>query len=199
MAVAHNNPRRSVEEFFALRQSDPAHRYEYIDGHIYMMSGGTPRHAIIGANLNGLLWDLLRGKPCRVYNSDACVQVSEERYVCPDVTVSCDSRDGDEDEEEDEMKTLHYPSVVMEVLSAGTKAYDRGAKFELYQDVTSIQEYVVIETRLPRVLLYRREQNNLWTIHILHPGEDVELTSIGVKFPVAAIYEKTRFSKEEQP
>lgn len=195
MAVAPNNPRRSVEEFFALRRSDPDHRYEYIDGHIYMMSGGTPRHSIIGANLNGLLWNLLRGKPCRVYNSDACVQVSEERYVCPDVTVSCDPQDGDEDDEEDEMKTLHYLRVVMEVLSAGTKHYDRGAKFELYQDVATIQEYVVIETRLPRVLLYRREQNNLWTIHILQQNEEVELTSIGVQFPVAAIYEKTRFSK----
>lgn len=52
MAVAHNEPRKSVEEFFALRESDPGHRYEYIDGYIYMRSGGTPRHSAIGSNLH---------------------------------------------------------------------------------------------------------------------------------------------------
>jgi Uma2 family endonuclease len=94
MALVHDDARKSVEEYFALVQSDPEHRYEYIDGYIYMMSGGSPRHSTIGSNLNRILGTLLRNSPCVVHNSDACVQVAEKRYVCPDVTVSCDPRDG---------------------------------------------------------------------------------------------------------
>lgn len=83
----------------------------------------------------------------------------------------------------------------MEILSPSTRSYDRGAKFELYQDVPTIQDYVVVETTIPRVLLYRRVQNDFWTIRILGLEDEIELTSIGVRFPVAEIYEKTRFSR----
>jgi Uma2 family endonuclease len=199
VALVHNDSRKSVEEYFALVQSDPEHRYEYIDGYIYMMSGGSPRHSTIGSNLNRILGTLLRNSHCIVHDSDACVQIAKSRYVCPDVTVSCDPRDSD-DNDEDEWRVLQYPCLVIEVLSPGTKSYDRGAKFELYQDVPTIQEYVVIETRIPRVLLYRREQNDFWTIRILKLEDEIELTSIGVRFPITEIYEKTRFFRgETQP
>lgn len=199
MAVAYNNHRRSVEEFFALRERDPAHRYEYIDGYIYMMSGGTPRHSAIGSNLNRIIGNHLLDSPCVVHDSDACVKVSTDCYVCPDLTVSCDPRDSDENDEEDQLTVLQYPCLVIEVLSQSTKSFDRGAKFELYKDVPTIQEYVVIETKAPpKVLVYRREDNNFWTIRILSLDDEIELSSIKLHFPVADIYNKTRFSRQKQ-
>jgi|SRR5579883_1511396 Uma2 family endonuclease len=194
MALRRDDAHMSVEEFFKLRESDPAHRYEYIDGEIYMMTGGSKRHSRIGSNMNRILGNLLRDKPCVVHDSDACFQVTEERYVCPDVTVSCDPRDT-EDSEEDTI-TLQYPCLVVEVLSHSTKHTDRGIKFDLYKDHPSVQEYLVIETRAPGVQLYRRESNNRWTVYILRPGDEVELTSIDVRFPVIEIYEKTRFAMQ---
>ena len=181
-----------VKEFLELRDDDPNHRYEYIDGEIYMMTGGKPVHALIGSTLCRILGALLRDKPCLVFNSDACVQLSEERYVCPDVTVSCDRRDRD-----DEAKFIHYPSFVVEVLSPGTKAYDRGLKAQLYQEYPTIQEFLLVDSEAAKVQLYRRdlESREIWTIHMLHLESTVELESLSVRFSVAEIYEKTRFAE----
>jgi Uma2 family endonuclease len=95
MGIRHNElqERKSLEECFALLESDPEHRYEYLDGYIYMMAGGSPEHSIIGGNVGRILGNLLQGRRCIVYNSDLYVELAENYRVCPDVTVSCDPRD----------------------------------------------------------------------------------------------------------
>ncbi|MGH2506098.1 MAG: Uma2 family endonuclease [Ktedonobacteraceae bacterium] len=194
-----HDTKMSVSDFFDLVATDPHNRYEYIDGEVRMMTGGKPRHAAIGNNIGSILHNLLRSRLCMVFNSDVCVKLSETRYVCPDATVSCDPRDrdaGNEDEEEE--RFIHYPCLVVEVLSSGTKSYDRGVKSHLYQDCPTIQEYLLIDTEAPKVQLYRRESSELWTIHLLPLDGTVELTSIGVSFPVAEIYEKTCFDLQQR-
>jgi Uma2 family endonuclease len=98
-----------VEEFFELRNNDPDHRYEYIDGNIYMMTGGKPGHALINNNIGSIFNVLLKDRPCLVFGSDACVQLAEERYVCPDVTVSCDRRDREDDGDQ----YIRYPCFLV--------------------------------------------------------------------------------------
>lgn len=195
MALEHRcNMKISTQEFFELRERDPETRYEYVDGEVYMMTGGKPGHAAIGANVCRILGNLLRSRSCVVYDSDVCVQLSETRYVCPDVTVSCDPRDSDASgDDEEEERFIYYPCLVVEALSPGTRSHDRGVKSQLYRDCPTIQEYLFIDAEAPQVQLYRRASNELWTIHILKLDSIVELTSIGVSFPVAEIYEKTRF------
>src|SRR5258708_25554467 len=146
MAMARKDSNMSVEEFLKLRESDPDHRYEYIDGEVYMMTGGSVRHSRVGTNLTSILENLLGESPCVVYNSDACFQVAEERYVCPDVTVSCDSRDSDESAEEDELKTLQYPCFVAEVHSPSTTGLDLDIKSAFYQDYPTMQEFLFVGT-----------------------------------------------------
>jgi Uma2 family endonuclease len=195
MALPYRDQRMSVEEYFKLRESDPVHRYEYVDGDVYMMTGGTVRHSRIGMNLSYILENLLSDSPCVVYNSDICFQVSEERYVCPDVTVSCDPRDSDENSEEEDLKTVQYPRFVAEVHSPSTTKIDLDEKSGFYQDHPNMQEFLFISTRTPRVRLYRRESNDRWTIYLLNLGDEIELTSLGVRFPVASLYKKTRLAK----
>ncbi len=101
----------SVEEYFELEENNPDTRYEYLDGYVYMMSGGSANHAAISGNIYAILKNALRGGPCRVYNSDMKVRVSEQRYFHPDVTVSCDSRD------RGTTSVLQSPRLVVEVLS----------------------------------------------------------------------------------
>jgi Uma2 family endonuclease len=84
----------------------------------------------------------------------------------------------------------------MDVLSAGTKSHDRRAKFELYQDLSSIKDYIVVETKVPGVLLCRREQTIFWTIHMLKSEEEIELANIGGRLPLAEIYKTPLFSKQ---
>ena len=197
MALPYRNQKITVEEYFKLRDSDPINRWEYIDGEVYMMTGGTVRHSRIGINLTTLLERFLEDGPCIVYNSDICFQLSEERYICPDVTVSCDSRDSDENSEEEDLKAVQYPRFVAEVHSPGTAKLDLNEKSIFYQSHPSMQEFLFISTRVPKVQLYRRESNDRWTIYLLNLGDEVELTSLGVHFPVASLYKKTRFAKRE--
>jgi Uma2 family endonuclease len=189
MAIQHGEQKEriSLEEFFALLERDPEHRYEYIDGYAYMMTGGTPDHSIIGANMNRILGEQLRKRPCIVYNSDVYIELSDKtNCLCPDASVSCDRRD------RHAVKVIHYPCVVAEVLSSGTKARDRGIKSELYQNIPTVQEILFIDTQVMRIQLYRRE-TEYWTMRNFTQSDTLELTSLDVHIPVAEVYEKTTF------
>ncbi len=176
----------SVDEWRALEQANQDVKYEYIDGQIYMMSGGSLAHSRISSNTVRTLEDALGSQSCYVYNSDASVRVSESRYLYPDVSVSCDNSDQPTTEQ---MEVL-APRVVVEVLSDSTEGKDRIKKAHLYHRCSTIQEYVLIATRYQAVEVQRRSGDE-WTIHVFGPGDEIELTSIGVRFPLAALYRGT--------
>ncbi|MBA2287500.1 MAG: Uma2 family endonuclease [Ktedonobacteraceae bacterium] len=177
----------SLEEFFALLESDPDHRYELIEGDPSMMTGGSPDHAIIGANLTRILGEQLRHRPCVAYNSDVYIELTDEtNCLCPDASVSCDPRD------HRATKTIRYPCLIAEVLSPGTKAHDRGIKADLYQNMPTVQEILFIDTQVMRIQLYRREADH-WTMRNFTHDNTIALTSLGIHFPVAEVYEKTTF------
>jgi Uma2 family endonuclease len=180
----------SLEEYFAILEKDPEHGYEYLNGHVYMMTGGSPDHSIIGSNINSILKNLLKGRRCIVYNSDIYFQVSEKYRVCPDVAVSCDPRDrGAQD-------AIHYPSLVVEVLSPSTEARDRGEKSLAYRANPGIQEYLLINSVFPIIELFRREKHGFWALYTLGIEDAVELTGIDVRFSVADVYQDTSLIEE---
>jgi Uma2 family endonuclease len=187
MAIHHNahNEQVSLEEYFVILEKDPEHGYEYLAGRVYMMTGGSPDHSILGYNIGRILGNQLQGRRCIVYNSDAYVELAENYRVCPDVTVSCDPRDrGAQD-------AIRYPSLVVEVLSPATEARDRGEKSLQYRACPSIQEILLINAQFPIVELFRREKHGFWTLYTLQLGDTVELTSLGVRFPVIDVYQDT--------
>lgn len=173
----------SVEDYLTLDRSSAEARYEYIDGYVYMLAGGTADHSSISINLTSLLHSLLRNGHCRVYNSDLKVRLSHNRYVYPDASVSCDQRD------RGSIDTVQFPRLVVEVLSSSTEAYDRGRKFAFYRACPTVQEYVLIDTQHQAVEVYRRQSETLWTLHPFGPGDQVELASLNVSFPITELYE----------
>lgn len=188
MALEHT-PTMSVEEYFRLEENNPDTRYEYLDGYVYMMSGGSANHATISGNIYAILKSLLRGGPCRAYNSDMKVRVSEKRYFHPDVTVSCDARDrGTAD-------FIQSPRLVVEVLSPSTEAFDRGRKLQCYTACPTIEEYLLVDSRSMRIEIYRKEQKK-WTYEAFETGDEVNLASLGVHFPLIDAYEDVVFEKE---
>jgi len=188
MALAHDGSQKSLEDFLAMAESDPLHRYEYIDGQISMMTGGSPDHSIMCNNIGGILHNLLRQKPCRVYNSDVFVQLNATDCICPDVSVSCDKRD------RNARKTIQYPCLVVEVLSPGSRVRDRGLKADLYQNIPSVQEILLVDTQIARVQLYRRAEDS-WILRNFAFDSTIELASLHVSVPVTEIYEKTSFDE----
>jgi Uma2 family endonuclease len=186
-------PHRSfiaIEEYLQLDQSSRETRYEYIDGHLRMLAGGTLKHSTIGVNITSVLHSLLRSSPCRVYNSDLRVRLSETRYVYPDISVSCNERD------HSQIDTIQFPRLVVEILSPSTEAYDRGRKFAYYRDCPTLQEYVLISTERPSVEIFRHEKNHFWTFHAFGLNDEIQLHSLGVSFPAGAIYENITFLEE---
>jgi Uma2 family endonuclease len=188
--ASERTPTMSVEEYFELEENNPDTRYEYFDGYVYMMSGGSANHATISGNIYAILKSFLRGGPCRVYNSDMKVRVSEKCYFHPDVTVTCDPRDrGTAD-------LIQSPRLVIEVLSPSTEARDRGRKLQCYLACPSIEEYLLVDTRSMRIEIYRKEQKK-WVYDAFEAGDEVELITLSMFFPVADAYEAVIFEKEE--
>ncbi|MBA2678116.1 MAG: Uma2 family endonuclease [Ktedonobacteraceae bacterium] len=183
MAMPHLS-KMSVEEYFQLLHDNPDIRYEYIDGWSYALAGGTLDHARIAFNVARVLDDSLQGG-CQAFTSDASLWLSNNRYVFPDVTVSCDERDRGKATE------IRYPKVIVEVLSPGTMNYDRGKKFLYYRECPTLQEYVIIYTEYQAVEVFKRERQNLWTLRAFGPDDVIELISIDVRFPVSRVYQKT--------
>jgi|ERR1051326_108919 Uma2 family endonuclease len=183
----------SVEDYLQLdRKSDEA-RYEYLDGNLRLWAGGTLDHASIAANIIGVLYSLVDDHSCRVFTSDARVRLAEKRFVYPDVSVSCQEHDRGQTD------TIESPLLIVEVLSESTEAYDRGRKFAYYRECLTIQEYVLVDTQRQAVEVFRRETDHLWTYHAFGPGEEVELASLGVRFPLANVYRNIRFSENDPP
>ncbi len=185
--VAQREPRHlTVDEWRELERANPDLKYEYIDGQVYLMSGGSLAHSRIGSNTVRALEDALGSQPCYVYNSDASVCLSETRYTYPDASVSCDPRD----QPTTEQMQIQVPRVVVEVLSDSTEGKDRIRKANYYRACPTIQEYVLIATKYQAVEVQRRAGDE-WTLHLFGPGDEIELVSIGVRFPLAILYRGT--------
>jgi Uma2 family endonuclease len=177
----------TVEEYLNLDRTSQDVHYEYIDGHITMMSGGTIDHVAIRDNVYTILRSHLHGSPCRPYTADARVHLSETRYVYPDVVITCDDRD------RGRVDIIQSPSLVVEVLSPSTEAHDRGGKFLRYRECPTIQEYVLVSSEYPLVEVFRRERNNLWVLSTFQLNDNVQLASLGIQFPVKDVYEDILF------
>jgi Uma2 family endonuclease len=183
------NPQHSyitLEEYWELDCNSEV-RYEYIDGEVTMMSGGSLRHADISNNIVTLLKARLRGSPCRAYNSDVRVQIPLNRYVFPDATVTCNVEDRDDD------VLIKFPRVIVEVLSPGTELTDRVKKLRIYQQCPTVQEYMLVSTSRPLVEIHRREKNDFWSYRSFGPGEEIVLVSLDLRFPIADIYDGVKF------
>lgn len=164
-------------------------KYEYVNGEVFAMTGGTIPHTTIALNLASALKSHLRGGGCRTYMADAKVGVSEKGpFHYPDVMVSCDQRD------RQAIKFIQYPCLIVEVLSPGTEAYDRGGKFTHYRRIQTLREYVLIDAEKIGVECFRLNDRGIWELHPYEEGAMVHLTSVDFNFPISLVYEDVQFS-----
>ncbi|MGZ3642744.1 MAG: Uma2 family endonuclease [Ktedonobacteraceae bacterium] len=183
-------PIMSVEQYFELEENSPDTGYEYLDGYVYMMLGGSTNHAAISGNIYAIFRSFLRGSQCCVYNSDMKVRVSEKQYFHPDVTVSCDPYD------RGTTAVIRSPRLVVEVLSPSTEARDRGRKLQCYLACPTIEEYLLVDARSIRIEIYRKEQKK-WIYEAFEADNEVELTTLNVRFFIEDAYEDVIFDKDE--
>lgn len=158
-------------------------RYEFVSGAIVAMTGGTLPHNDIAINLLTALRPHIRTQGCRINIADAKVQVTSSIYRYPDLVVSCDDRD------RTALNAIQYPKLVIEVLSPGTEALDRGDKFKEYRSLPSLEEYVLINSTQINVEIYRRGEGRLWLYTAYQSPDLIKLESVGFEFPITLVYE----------
>nr|WP_081705130.1 Uma2 family endonuclease [Gloeobacter kilaueensis] len=185
-ALPPRPPYFSAKEYLQIEAQSPI-KHEYIDGRLYAMVGVSEAHNLIAGNLITLLRNHLRGSGCRVFFSGMKVRIeARNRFYYPDVLVTWDERDRDRD-------TLHFkrfPKLIVEILSDSTEAFDRGDKFEDYQSLESLREYVLVSSKRPLVQCFRRTDARLWVLQsYTGEQESFELLSLDLLAPLAALYE----------
>jgi Uma2 family endonuclease len=181
------------DEYLAWEAEQPL-KHEYINGEVYAMTGGTLPHNDIALNLYSQLRLHLRERGCRGNVADAKVRVGAAGpYFYPDLVVSCDERDRKATE------ALHYPMLIVEVLSPSTAGFDRGDKFKFYRRISTLQEYVLIDAEKVGVDCYRKTSAGKWEL-TAYPDDAVdgenpilELVSLDFQCPLALVYEEVEF------
>lgn len=160
-------------------------RHEFVAGEVFAKAGATRAHVRAVMNLGSELDRLLRGRPCEALSVDMKLQVRAlDRYFYPDVLVTCSARDRTPTD------VMHEPTVIFEVLSESTAAYDRGEKFWAYRHLTSLQEYVLVDPERRRVEIFRRNASaREWTYEPVDEGQALALRSLGVEIAWAQVFE----------
>ena len=159
-------------------------RHEYVNGEIFLLAGARRGHAIIAGNIFAELHSQLKGKSCRPYMADMKLQIdAADAFFYPDVMVTCDDRDARAD------TCLEHPSLIVEVLSDSSAAYDLGLKFEYYRLIPELEEYVVVEPDRQHIYLYRRNGEGEWRFRDILPGEPLTLSSVGCSLAWGEIFE----------
>ena len=158
-------------------------RHEYFDGEVFAMAGVEDRHATVVGNIYMALRPQLRGSPCRIYTTDVKLRVEAANcYFYPDVMVTRGAADA-------ASRLIKREAVfVAEVLSPGTAAFDRGAKFAAYRKLESLREYLLIDIDAEAADLYRKGADGLWVLHPLVMGGSFRLASVDVELVAADLF-----------
>lgn len=183
VATSQQPQKMTIEEYLAWEPQQDL-RYEYVNGEVFAMTGGTIPHNDIALNFYRALYPHLRARDCRVNVSDVKVQVTPQSpYYYPDVIVSCDPQDLNA------RKFIQNPKIIAEVLSPGTSSKDRGEKFTNYLKMPSLQEYLLIDSETISVERYCRGEGRMWLYYPYTEGDIITLSSIEFEFAIALLYE----------
>lgn len=186
--------RYTLEEYLALERESEV-KYEYSDGEIFSMSGGTLLHEQIMGNSYDLLRTELRGRDCRVFTNNMQIKVpAAPPYRYADGSVVCGKV---EVERFNGADLLINPILIIEVLSPSTEAYDRGDKFSYYKSIPSFREYLLIAQHRPHITHYVKSANGNWDYEEVNGLESsIQLSTIDCSLALSELYNGVEFTNE---
>ena len=186
MSAVLTQPHYTAEDYLTLERSASI-KSEFHEGQIYAMTGASRKHNLITVNIAGELRDQLKKRPCEAYISDMRVKAAKVvNYYYPDIAVVC----GKPQFEDTHLDTLINPTVLIEVLSPSTEAFDRGGKFAHYRKIASLQEYLLVAQDQPSIERYVR-QGDVWILtEAVGLEASVPLESIECVLSLGEVYDK---------
>lgn len=162
-------------------------RHEFVDGEIYAMTGGSPRHARLIARVTRFLDEQLEGGPCRAYASELRVRIPQAKVATyPDASVICGEPILDPDDKRGHGVT--NPTALVEVTSPSTEKYDRGRKLGWYKTIPSLRAVVLISHREPAIEVHTRGDDGEWTTTAAGPGGTIDISPINCALDVDRVY-----------
>ena len=191
--------RRWTPEEYLRREQESHVRHEYYDCEVLPMSGGTFEHSRICANVVGELRNRLKGTPCGVQDSNLRIRVPRTKlYTYPDASVLCGEPQFDPLDAG--RQTLTNPTLIVEVLSPSTEAWDRGGKFDNYRLIELLREYVLVRWDSPAVETFLRQPDGRWVFAVA-VGLDAAalLQSVNVELPLAEVYRGVTRPEQNRP
>ena len=193
MGLPKRVPAFTAAEYLRIERA-ATYRSEFCRGEMFAMAGGSPKHSLIKMNLAGALWNRLRGHRCTAYDSDLRIRCPTGLYTYPDASVICGELEFD-DEHKD---TVLNPTLIVEVLSKTTEAYDRGKKFDHYRTIPALREYVLVAQDEPMMQRFLRNEDGTWTLTAVSGMDQVlAFKSIEVELPLAEVFDRVDFTAEE--
>lgn len=192
----------TVEEYLTLERA-AEERHEFLDGVIYAMAGESEEHGDISVNICGELRTQLKGKDCRARLKDTKVRsgpipslrnATKGLYSYPDVVVIC----GERQFHDSHRDVVLNPSVIIEILSPATEAFDRGEKFDRYQFWNpTLSDYLLVSQDQPKIEHFIRQSDGSWK-YVVYRGlnSQVDIKSIQCVLPLAEVYDRIVFPPE---
>ncbi len=192
-AIPISSQQMTLEEYLEFDYNAEG-RYEYFDGEIIEMGGGSPEHSLLGNRVGFLLQRELINKPCLVFNSEVLIKVPAMLpYRYGDVSALCGKAIY---ENLGNQRMLVNPMLIVEILSASTEKFDRILKFKAYKSIESLREYLLISQDQKIVTLYTKHNEKFWFQSEYVDGETLKLESLECKLSVDEIYQGITFDSE---
>ncbi len=190
MALAQRLPHISETEYLRLERESET-RSEYFQGEVFAMAGGSPEHSVIATNIAREVSAALKASKCVTYNADLRVKVEKTGLLTyPDLSVVC----GEPKFLPEDRHTLLNPTVLVEVVSESTEAYDRGKTFEHYRQISSLQEYLLVSQTEPRIEQFIRQPNGDWTLREASGVKaELRLPSLEIVLKLSEVFAKVTF------
>jgi Uma2 family endonuclease len=185
-AVAYGKSKFTVEEYLEFEKTSEK-KYEYYQGEIFAMSGSKVPHNTISVNIIAALKQKLKGKSCKPFNSDQRIYIPKNSlFTYPDISIIC----GDIITLDNDDWNILNPSVIIEVLSPGTKDYDRGGKFKLYRDIPTLKEFILVDSEAVNIEAFRINESGYWELEeYKKTGTALLIKTVGVAIPIEELYD----------
>ena len=178
----------TVQEYIEFEEQSKI-RHEFHYGRLLPIAGTSNKHNRIKQNVVYALRNVFLERGCVVFDENLKLElIKDGRYNYPDVMLTCN-----EDDIEAEFLIKH-PSLIVEVLSKSTARYDKTDKFEDFQKISSIQYYLLVESRWQSVILYSKtDKLDFWTYQIFKNLDNVvEFPKLNFQLPLETIYQHIR-------
>jgi Uma2 family endonuclease len=185
-AIPITSQQMTLEEYLEFDYNAEG-RYEYFDGEVVEMSGGSPEHSLLGSKIGYLLNRELIPKGCLVYSSEVKIKVPTMLpYRYGDVSALCGQPVY---ELFGKQRLLTNPSLIIEVLSPSTEKYDRVSKLKAYKSIESLREYMLVWQDKKFVMLFTKHNEKFWFQSEYVEGETLKLESLECELSVDEIYQ----------